>query len=149
MRTGHLISFKLDELSRPLIFAYIMSANNANATQHADGPGLNVAQPAEPPPVRQSNRISNKIVQLTKGTCGEAAARVSLSSPNTSPGDDECHCPDQPSIPIMARQSRGTADGIIYVTDTALQQYVRVTIRGHAMEDNSVFLFILLQKAQH
>lgn len=136
-----------DESARPLIFAYIMSTNDANATQQADGPQLDAAQPAEPP-VRRSNRISNKIVKSTKGTCGEAAARVSLSSPDASPGDDECSSPSQPSVPIMASQSRSaTANGIIYVTETVLQQYVRVTIRGHTIEDNSVFLFFLVTKS--
>ena len=120
-----------------------MASNlNANATQHADGPGVDAAaaaQVAGPVPIRRSARISNKVVKSTKGTCGKVAEHVSLSNRSygpTSRSDDEHHDLGRASLPI--KQPRGTVNDIIYVKDTVLEQYVRVTARGHAMEDNSV-----------
>lgn len=121
-----------------------MSTNpNANTTQTAGEPTLDAAQPAGPHPIRRSTCISNKVVKSTKGTCGKVAERVSLTNRSDSLlagiADDERHDLSQPSKTITVRQPHG--NGIIYVTETVLQQYVRVTVRGHTMEDNSVFLF--------
>ena len=116
-----------------------MSTNNANKIQRNSASGLDATepgQPVEPPAVRRSSRL-----KTPKGTFGEAAAHV--SPPNTADAglaDDVGHSHGQISIPSVSKKSSGAIDDITYIIDTDLQQYVRVTIRGHTMEDNAVFL---------
>ncbi len=108
-----------------------MSANSASTIQRRLGAATD---PVEPPTVRRSSRIKS-----AKGTCGKAAAHVSHSaSPEARSVDDEGLKLGQASIPVTSKKSSEDVDGIIYVTETDLQQYVRVTIQDHMIEDNSV-----------
>ena len=108
-----------------------MSTNEVKKIQRTSA-----GHPVDTPTIRRSVRL-----KTAKGTFGEAAARV--SPPNTQDAglaDDVGHSHRRTSIPIVSKKSNGTVDDIIYATETDSQQYVRVTIRDHRMEENSVFL---------
>ncbi len=124
-----------------------MSTNNASrikrsgAHKRAGAQELGAGAEPDPPAIRRSDRISNKVVKSAKGTCGKAVRDSLLTSPDASPADQESHYLGQTSIPVVSKKSSEAVDGIIYVKETNLQQYVRVTIRDHTVEDISVFPF--------
>ncbi len=114
-----------------------MSTRKARRIQRTSTSGLDaVGQPVETSAIRRSSRL-----KTAKGTFGEAAARV--SPPNTQDAGlaadlDPSH--GRNSNTIVSKKYGEAIDDIIYTIDTDMQQYIRVTIRGHPMEENSVFL---------